>query len=202
MGKDEKPYSERGGQKNAEEQKIDDEINKKNGEARELSSADSHLHGEPSGDPGSDVPETTQLAVRRSDQENAIEEPGKSQLGGEGKGNKENMPYYQMMQEQQPSPDLLNQKVIGLMDPQQGAGLSKVAAEQAAGGDARAQMGFLQEALKPVLSRIWRDVQSKNEEIVHLREAIDILKTVKESGRISLMKTNSPGGNCRRIFCC
>ena len=191
MGKDEKPYSERGGQKNAEEQKVEDETHG-NEEARELSAGKSELHGNPSGNPGSDVP-TTETPGGKGGQKNANEQKGTSQLGGEG--NKENMPYYQMMEQQQPSPDLLNQKVIGLMDPAQGAGLSKVAAEQAAGGDARAQMGFLQEAMKPVLSRIWRDVQSKNEEIVHLKEAIDILKTSKETGRISLMKTTGPGGN-------
>ena len=191
MGKEE-PYAERGGQKNAPKQKEEDEINK-NEEARNLADGDSNLHGEPSGNPGSDVPESSKLAVRRSEQENAVQEPGVSQLGGEGKGNKENMPYYQMMQE--PSPDMLNNKVIELMDPSGGPGLSKVAAEQAVGNDTRNQMGFMQEALKPVLSFIEGKVRKLEADNLHLREAIDILKTSKEAGRIQLMKPGGPGGN-------
>jgi len=100
-----------------------------------------------------------------------------------------------MMDNQQPSPDLLNQKVIELMDPSGGAGLSKVAAEQAAGGQARDQMGFMQEAMKPVLTKIWNDRNFLMQQNHNLQEAIDILKTEKESGRISLMKTTGPGGN-------
>lgn len=187
MGKDE-PYAERGAQKNAQNQKQSDELNK---EARENSGDESHLHGNPGEGNGDDVPDPE--TSRRSNQANVKEEPGKSQLGGV---NAEALPYYQMLG-QNPSPDLLNKKIIELMDPTNGAGLSKVAAEQQAGTAARDQMGFMQEALKPVLTKIWNDRNFLMKENSALKEAIDIMKTSKETGKISLMRTGGPGGNSK-----
>lgn len=188
MGKDEKPYDKRGPQKNADEQKLDD---KTNAEARQNSGDESHLHGNPGEGTGSDVP--TPANSGRTDQQNALEEKGNSQLGG---ANKENMPYYQMMG-QNPSPDLLNKKIIEMMDPTNGAGMSKVAAEQAAGTQARDQMGFMQEALRPVLTKIWEDRTFLMKQNHDLQEAINILKT-SNTGKISLLKSSGPGGNANK----
>jgi len=187
MGKDEKPYDSRGPQKNADEQKLAD---KTNAEARANSGDESHLHGNPGEGTGSDVP--TPANSGREEQKNALEEKGISQLGG---ANKENMPYYQMMG-QNPSPDLLSKKIIEMMDPTNGAGMSKVAAEQAAGTQARDQMGFMQEAMRPVLEQIWKDRTFLMKENQNLREAIDILKT-SNTGKITLQKSSGPGGNAK-----
>jgi hypothetical protein len=187
MGKDE-PYADRGAAKNAQNQKQSDELNK---EARENSGDESHLHGNPGDGDGSDVPNPEYS--RRSDQENAKEAPGTSQLGG---ANKEALPYYQML-DNNPSPDLLNKKIIELMDPTNGLGLSKVAAEQQAGTAARDQMGFMQEALRPVLTKIWNDRNFLMKENAVMREPLDIIKSNKEAGKISLMKISGPGGNSK-----
>jgi len=181
MGK-EKGVAEQGGQKNAAEQK-------QNSEARENSGEESKLHGNPAGSPGSDVP-PVKAPEGKGDQKNADEQKGGDQLGG---GNKENQPYQQMMP-QQPSPDLLNAKMIDLMDPA-GAGMSKIAAENAAAVQGRDQMGFMQEALNPALTKIWNDMQATRKELTANREAIEFLSTQKDASKISMKGPVGPGGN-------
>jgi len=181
MGK-EGPAPEQSGQKNAQEQS-------QNSEARENSGEESQLHGNPGKGTGSDVP--TPETSSEKDQQNAKEQTGDSQLGG---ANKENMPLYQMMG-QEPSPDMLNQKMIELMDPQNGPGLSKVAAGNQAAQQGRDQMGFLQEAMKPVLTHLDGKLRKLEADNFNLQEALNILKTSGEKGKIALMRTGGPGGN-------
>lgn len=185
MGKSEKGFEERGGQKNAKQQK-------QNSEARE-ESGDEGLHGNPKGDPGSDVP-TPETPAGKAGQKNVEEEPGTDQLGGDP--NKENMPYSQMMP-QKPSPDMLNAKIIDMMDPSQAA-MSKVQAENAAGVQGREQMGFMQEAMNPVLKKIWADNQRMKRELAANKEAIEILQSQKDNSKITMRKPVAPGGNANQ----
>ncbi len=192
IGKDEKPYSERGGQKNADEQTEEDKTHG-NTEARPPPEGEGELHGQPTHGTDSDVPTPEAPAGDGDAEKTADEQKGGSQLGGSG--NKENMPYYQMMDQQQPSPDMLNNSVIGMMDNQNGPGMSKVAAEQAAGGQARDQMGFLQEAIRPILTRMWKDHITEKTRNDNLQEAVKILNSSGVKGKISLQKSSGPGGN-------
>lgn len=183
----------------APKQKVEDETHgNKEGEINPRGGTEgSELHGNPSGSPGSDVP--TPAKTSEKDQQNAKEQSGGDQLGG---GNKENamMGYPQQEmgnQYQVPTTmptDLLNSKIIELMDPNNGNGMSQVAAKNAASNDIQGQMGMMQEALNPILKRIWDNHRVLSAQNQALKEAIDILKTGNEKGKISLIKTLGPGG--------
>lgn len=174
---------EHGGEKNAQQQKQD---NKENENPR-AGTEGSELHGNPSGDPGSDVPEPEAPEGKGSGEQTASEQPGVSQGGGDK--NVENHSPYELMDE--PPNDMMNACII----EQMGNGMSQVEAQNHCAAQMRGQMGVMKEAMKPMKEAlIKRDkiIDNQGKEIAHLKEAIQMISS---KGTISMTKTKGPGGN-------